>query len=115
MPAREMLADMLLETEAAPPKPSRNTEAAPEEFAESVRCAVWSRDTPRNWQAMPRPANAYYTKLMEISAPSADRAELKEARTYLATASKNQVNKLPIALIALALLVVKASGADAGR
>jgi tetratricopeptide (TPR) repeat protein len=33
-------------------------------------------------------ANAYYAKLMEISAPTADRAELSEAKSFLATASK---------------------------
>jgi len=35
-------------------------------------------------------ANAYFTKLMEISAPTADRAELSEAKSYLATASKGK-------------------------
>jgi hypothetical protein len=35
-------------------------------------------------------ANAFFTKLMEISAPTADRAELAEAKTYLATASKSK-------------------------
>jgi hypothetical protein len=35
-------------------------------------------------------ANAYYTKLMEISAPAADRAELGEAKSFLATASKGK-------------------------
>jgi len=36
-------------------------------------------------------ANSYYTKLMEVSAPSADRAELSEAKSYLATASVSKV------------------------
>jgi tetratricopeptide (TPR) repeat protein len=34
-------------------------------------------------------ANAYFSKLMEISAPSADRAERAEAKSYLARASKS--------------------------
>src|SRR5882762_4047522 len=86
MPAREMLADMLLELKG------------PSEALAEYRAAL--KNSPNRFDALygaghaaqlagdAATANAYYTKLMEISAPSADRAELKEARTYLATASK---------------------------
>ncbi len=86
MPAREMLADMLVELKR------------PSEALAEYRAAL--KNSPNRFDALygaghaaqlagdAATANAYYTKLMEISAPSADRAELKEARTYLATASK---------------------------
>jgi tetratricopeptide (TPR) repeat protein len=35
-------------------------------------------------------ASAYFTKLMEISSATADRAELSEAKSYLARASKGK-------------------------
>ncbi len=35
-------------------------------------------------------ANSYYAKLMEISAPAADRTELTEARSYVTRASKGK-------------------------
>jgi tetratricopeptide (TPR) repeat protein len=86
MPAREMLADMLLELKR------------PSEALAEYRAAL--KDSPNRFDSLygaghaaqlageAAAANAYYAKLMEISSPSADRAELKEAKTYLATASK---------------------------
>jgi len=86
MPAREMLADMLLELKR------------PSEALTEYKAAL--KNSPNRFDALygaghaaqlagdAAAANAYYAKLMEISAPSADRAELSEARSYLATASK---------------------------
>lgn len=86
MPAREMLADMLLELK-------RSAEALAE-----YRAAL--KNSPNRFDALygaahtaqmagdAAAANAYFTKLMEISAPTADRAELTEAKSYLARASK---------------------------
>jgi tetratricopeptide (TPR) repeat protein len=86
MPAREMLADMLLELKR------------PSEALAEYKAAL--KNSPNRFDALygaghaaqlagdAAAANAYYAKLMEISAASADRAELKEAKTYLATASK---------------------------
>jgi tetratricopeptide (TPR) repeat protein len=86
MPAREMLADMLLELKR------------PSEALTEYKAAL--KNSPNRFDALygaghaaqlagdAAAANAYYAELMEISAPSADRAELSEARSYLATASK---------------------------
>jgi tetratricopeptide (TPR) repeat protein len=86
MPAREMLADMLLELKR------------PSEALAEYKAAL--KDSPNRFDSLygaghaaqlaedAAAANAFYTKLMEISAPSADRAELSEAKSYLATASK---------------------------
>jgi hypothetical protein len=88
MPAREMLADMLLELK----RPS-------EAFAE-YKAAL--KNSPNRFDSLygaghaaqlagdSAAANAYYTKLMDISAPAADRAELGEAKSYLARASKGK-------------------------
>ena len=86
MPAREMLADMLLELK-------RFSEALAE-YKSALKTspnrfdALYGAGHAAQLAGDAATANAYYTKLMEISAPSADRAELKEAKTYLATASK---------------------------
>ena len=89
MPAREMLADMLLELK-------RSSEALAE-----YKAAL--KNSPNRFDSLygagraaqlagdSAGANSYYTKLMEISAPSADRAELSEAKSYLATASVSKV------------------------
>jgi tetratricopeptide (TPR) repeat protein len=86
IPAREMLADMLLELKR------------PSEALAEYKAAL--KNSPNRFDALygaghsaqlagdAAAANAYYAKLMEISAASADRAELKDAKTYLATASK---------------------------
>jgi hypothetical protein len=85
MPTREMLADLLLELE-------RPAEA----FAE-YKAAL--KNSPNRFDSLygaghaaqlasdSMEANAYFTKLMEISAPTADRAELSEAKSYLSRAS----------------------------
>jgi tetratricopeptide (TPR) repeat protein len=88
MPAREMLADMLLELKR------------PAEALAEYRAAL--KNSPNRFDALYGAghaaqiagdsvnANAYFTKLMEISSATADRAELSEAKTYLATASKTK-------------------------
>ena len=88
MPAREMLADMLLELKR------------PAEALAEYRAAL--KNSPNRFDALygaahtaqmagdSAAANAYFTKLMEISSATADRAELNEAKTYLATASKTE-------------------------
>jgi len=86
MPAREMLADLLFELKR------------PGEALTEYQAAL--KDSPNRFDALygaghaaqiaadSAAANAYFTKLMEISAPTADRAELNEAKSYLARASK---------------------------
>jgi tetratricopeptide (TPR) repeat protein len=88
MPAREMLADMLLDLKR------------PSEALAEYKAAM--KSSPNRFDALygaghaaqlagdASAANVYYTKLMEISATSADRAELSEAKSYLATASKTK-------------------------
>lgn len=88
MPAREMLADMLLELKR------------PVEALAEYKGAL--KNSPNRFDSLygaghaaqlagdSAEANAYFTKLMEISAPTADRAELGEAKSYLATASKGK-------------------------
>jgi tetratricopeptide (TPR) repeat protein len=87
MPAREMLADMLLELKQ------------PVEALAEYKSAL--KNSPNRFDSLygaghaaqlagdSASANAYFSKLMEISAPSADRAELAEAKSYLARASKS--------------------------
>jgi hypothetical protein len=86
MPAREMLADLLLELKR------------PSEALAEYQAAL--KNSPNRFDSLygaghaaqlagdSASANDYYTKLTEISAPSADRAELSEAKSYLATATK---------------------------
>jgi tetratricopeptide (TPR) repeat protein len=86
MPAREMLADLLLERKR------------PAEALTEYKAAL--KNSPNRFDALygaghaaqmagdSAAANAYFTKLMEISAPTADRAELTEAKSYLARAFK---------------------------
>src|SRR6267154_1359816 len=88
MPAREMLADMLLELKR------------PAEALAEYRAAL--KNSPNRFDALygaahtaqmagdSAAANAYFTKLMEISSATADRAELSEAKSYLARASKGK-------------------------
>jgi tetratricopeptide (TPR) repeat protein len=85
MPAREMLADMLLELKR------------PAEALAEYKAAL--KNSPNRFDSLygaghaaqlagdSAAANAYFTKLMEICAPAADRAELGEAKSFLATAS----------------------------
>jgi hypothetical protein len=88
MPAREMLADMFLELKR-PAEALAEYKAAlknsPHRF-DSLYGAGHAAQLAGDASA----ANSYYAKLMEISAPTADRAELTEAKTYLTTASKSK-------------------------
>jgi hypothetical protein len=88
MPAREMLADMLLELK-------RPTEALVEyraalKYSPNRFDSLYGAGHAAQLAGDSAEANAYYTKLMEISAPAADRAELSEAKTYLSRASKGK-------------------------
>src|SRR6202048_1254178 len=88
MPAHEMLADMLLEIKR------------PSEALAEYKAAL--KNSPNRFDSLygaghaaqlagdTAEANASYTKLMEISAPAADRAELGEAKSYLTRASKDK-------------------------
>jgi tetratricopeptide (TPR) repeat protein len=88
IPAREMLADMLLELK-------RPTEALAE-----YKAAL--KNSPNRFDSLygaghaaqlagdSAAANAYFTKLTEICAPAADRAELNEAKSYVTRASKGK-------------------------
>jgi hypothetical protein len=87
MPAREMLADLLLELKQPAEALAEYKSAlknSPNRFDSlfgAGRAAQLAGDSAA--------ANSYYSRLMEISAPSADRAELAEAKSYLARASKS--------------------------
>jgi tetratricopeptide (TPR) repeat protein len=81
MPAREMLADMLLLSKRAP------------EALHEYELAL--RESPNRFDALygaahaaeaagrPEDSRKYFTKLVAASIPSADRPELQEAKTYL--------------------------------
>ena len=85
MPAREMLADLLLELKR------------PSEALAEYKAAL--KNSPNRFDSLygaghaaqladdSAGANAYFTKLMEICAPAADRTELSEAKSYLTRAS----------------------------
>ena len=88
MPAREMLADMLLELKQPPEALAEYKSAlknSPNRFD-----ALYGAGHAAQLAGDSASANAYFSRLMEISAPSADRAELAEAKSYLARASKGQ-------------------------
>jgi tetratricopeptide (TPR) repeat protein len=88
MPAREMLADLLLELKR------------PAESLVEYKAAL--KNSPNRFNSLygaghaaqlasdAAAASTYFNKLMEISAPTADRAELTEAKSYLAAASNRQ-------------------------
>jgi hypothetical protein len=88
MPAREMLADMLLDLKH-PTDALAEYQAAfknsPNRF-NSLYGAGHAAQLAGDSAA----ANAFYAKLMEVSAPAADRAELSEAKSYLTRASKGK-------------------------
>jgi tetratricopeptide (TPR) repeat protein len=85
MPAREMLGDLLLELKR------------PSEAVIEYKAAL--KNSPNRFDSLygvahaselagdTAGANAYYAKLMEISAPAADRTELTEAKSHLTSAS----------------------------
>ena len=82
MPAREMLADMLLEAERpadALAEYKIDLTNSPNRF-DALLGAAHAAQALGNSDA----AREYYSKLAEISAPGADRAELAEAKIYLA-------------------------------
>jgi tetratricopeptide (TPR) repeat protein len=88
MPAREMLADLLLELKRPAEALAEYKSAlknSPDRF-DSLYGAAHSAQLAGESAA----ANSYYAKLMEISAPAADRAELAEAKSYLTRASKGK-------------------------
>jgi hypothetical protein len=88
LPAREMLADLLLELKRpaeAVAEYKASLKNSPNRFDSLYGAAHAAQMTGDS-----AIANAFFTKLMEISAPTADRAELAEAKTYLATASKSK-------------------------
>jgi hypothetical protein len=82
IPAREMLADLLLELKR------------PAEAVEEYKMAL--KNSPDRFDSLygaaraaqlagnARDAQGYYAKLVEISAPTADRQELQEARVFIA-------------------------------
>ena len=82
IPAREMLADMLLELKrpaGALAEYKTGLQNSPNRFdglLGAARAAESSGDAPA--------ARAYYAKLVEISSPAADRPELPAAKTFLA-------------------------------
>jgi hypothetical protein len=88
VPAREMLADLLLELKR-PKEAFTEYEAAlknsPNRF-DSLYGAGHAAQLAGDSAA----ANAYFTTLTEICAPAADRAELGEAKSYLSRASKGK-------------------------
>jgi tetratricopeptide (TPR) repeat protein len=85
MPAREMLADMLLELKRpaeAMTEYKTALKSSPKRF-DSFCGAAHAAELAGDAAA----ANVYYTQLMAISGPAADRAELREAKSHLAGAS----------------------------
>jgi hypothetical protein len=88
IPAREMFGDLLLELKR------------PSDAVTEYRAAL--KNSPNRFDSLygaahaaelagdAVEANAYYAKLMQISAPSADRAELSEAKSHLTSASKGK-------------------------
>jgi tetratricopeptide (TPR) repeat protein len=88
MPAREMLGDLLLELKRpsdAMVEYQAALENSPNRF-DSLYGAAHAAELAGDAAA----ANSYYAKLMEISAPAADRTELTEARSYVTRASKGK-------------------------
>jgi tetratricopeptide (TPR) repeat protein len=87
MPAREMLADMLLELKRpsdALAEYKAALKTSPNRF-DSLYGAGHAAQLAGDSYA----ANSYFAKLMEISAPTADRAELAQVKTFLASKGKS--------------------------
>ena len=88
VPAREMLGDLLLELKRpadAFTEYRAALKASPNRF-DSLYGAAHSAQLTGDSAA----AHTYFAKLMEACSPSADRAELTEAKSYLATASNGK-------------------------
>lgn len=86
VPAREMLGDLLVELK-------RYSEALAEYQAALKNSpnrfdSLYGAGRAAQLAGDSAGARGYYTKLTEISAPAADRAELGEAKSYLTTASR---------------------------
>ena len=88
VPAREMLADLLLELKR--PAEALTEYKAALKNSRNRFDALYGAGHAAQMAGDSASANAYFTKLMEISAPTADRAELAEAKSYLARASKGK-------------------------
>jgi tetratricopeptide (TPR) repeat protein len=88
LPAREMLGDLLSELKrpaeavAAYEAALKNSPSRFDSLYGAAHAAQLAGDTSK--------ASAYYAKLMDISAPAADRAELSEAKSYLTRAAKGR-------------------------
>jgi tetratricopeptide (TPR) repeat protein len=83
IPAREMLADLLLELK----RPSESLAAYRTSLKESPNRfdALWGAAQAAQSAGDAGAAKSYYAKLVEVSGPGADRPELQEARGYLAS------------------------------
>jgi tetratricopeptide (TPR) repeat protein len=83
IPAREMLADLLLELK----RPSESLAAYRIALKESPNRfdALWGAAQAAQSAGDAGAAKSYYAKLVEVSGPGADRPELQEARGYLAS------------------------------
>jgi hypothetical protein len=88
MPAHEMLADMLLELKR--PSDALAEYKAALKTSPNRFDSLYGAGHAAQLSGDAATANSYYAKLMEISAPTADRAELTEAKSYLATASRSK-------------------------
>lgn len=84
MPAREMLADMLLELK----RPADATKAYQAVLAEAPNRfdSLWGAARASDAAGDRRAARVYYSKLAEIADPGGERAELQEVRRHLASA-----------------------------
>jgi tetratricopeptide (TPR) repeat protein len=84
MPAREMLADMLLELKR-PGEAVKSYEAALVE-APNRFDSLWGAARANELAGDEHSARGYYAKLAEIADPAAERAEIREVRRHLASA-----------------------------
>ncbi len=81
-PAREMLADLLLEIKR-PSEALTEYQAVLKDYPNRFD-ALYGAAHAAESAAKPQEAREYYSKLVAISAPAADRPELREAREYVA-------------------------------
>jgi hypothetical protein len=82
MPAREMLADLLLELKR-PAEASVEYESVLKSYPNRFDALYGSAQVAQSLGDRAK-ASQYYAKLVAISAPSADRPELRDAREYIA-------------------------------
>jgi len=88
MSAREMLGDLLLERKR--PSEALAEYKAALKYSPNRFDSLYGAGHAAQLAGDAASANAYFTKLTEICAPSADRAELSEAKSYLTRASKGK-------------------------